>query len=57
MKSRKGYKIIDADGFGWLGDCARGMAEALAAGLTVQPIRIYGTRRWPCASCKHGLRH
>ncbi|MFG2137077.1 hypothetical protein [Streptomyces sp. NPDC048650] len=57
MKSRKGYQAIDADGFTWLGDCSQWADQARAAGLTVRPIRIYGTRRWQCSACEHRQPH
>ncbi|WP_157879924.1 hypothetical protein [Streptomyces natalensis] len=57
MKSRKGYQLVDADGFTWLGDCPQWAAEARAAGMVVRPIRIYGPRRWPCSACEYRIRH
>ncbi len=57
MKARKGYRTVDSSGVTWDGDCPAWAAAVRKAGQTITPIRIYGTGRWPCGACEHGLRH
>jgi hypothetical protein len=57
MKSRKGWRIVWADGTAWDGDCPKWAAASLPPGARVIPIRIYGAGKWPCTACNLHMSH
>lgn len=57
MKARRGYRVIDANGTSWDGDCARWAEDARRMGRKVISIRIVGSKRWPCSACELGIKH